>query len=224
MTKNIKTQGENSASPDKIREDVLTYLYDRYKKSRSVKKQAASISEIKKALKPKGHKEQNIVGAISFLVDRDWVKEIKEKTKFFIKGKLAEGEKVKYRISDIGIVHFEGPSRFISQTKFRGINITNIQGVTVVGNNNIVRNEYLDLFNSLEELGELIRGNNQLTDEEKTEIQSDLETIKSQLSKATPNENVINIAWNSVKEKIEKISEIADKILKVASLIRIFTG
>ena len=211
-------------SPDQIREDVLKYLFDRYKKSRSVKKQAASISEIKKALKPKGYKEQYITGAISFLIDRDWVKEIREKTKFFIKNKLTEGEKFVYRISDIGITHFEGPSKFLSSNRFSGISITNIRGVTVVGNNNIVRNEYLELFRELEELGDQIRSSNQLSDDDKVDAQNDLDTIKSQLGKSKPEKNIIKIAWENIKEKLCKVPDLADKITKVIALIKIFLG
>ena len=222
MPKSKKDQ--NNTSPDIVRGDVLNFLYQKYKKSRSVKKQAATISEIKKSLKQKGYKEQEIVGAISFLIDRGWIKEEKEKTKFFIKGKLTEGEKVTYRISDIGIVHFEGPSKFISQNKFSGINITNISGVTVVGNNNIVRTNYLDLFNSLDELAEVLRSSATLTDEEKADLQSDIETIKSQLGKQNPNKKVITLVWENVKNAASKIPEVADKIATIASLIKIFTG
>jgi len=212
------------ASPDQVREDVLKYLYDRYKKSRSVKKQAASISEIKKALKPKGYKEQDITGAISFLIDRGWIKEIREKIKFFIKGKLTESEKIKYRISDVGVTHFEGPSKFISQDRFSGINITNIQGVTVVGNNNVVRTEYLNLFNALEEIGDCIRSSDKLSDNEKMDLQNDLETIKNQLGKSVPNKTIIKTAWESIKNKLSKIPELADKITKVLLLIKTFLG
>lgn len=211
-------------SPDQVREDVLKYLYDRYKKSRSVKKQAASISEIKKALKPKGYKEQDITGAISFLIDRGWIKEIREKTKFFIKGKLTEGEKIKYRVSDVGVTHFEGASKFTSQDRFSGINITNIQGVTVIGNNNVVRNEYLDLFNALEEIGDCIRSSDKLLDNEKMDLQNDLETIKNQLGKSVPNKIIIKTAWESIKDKLSKIPELADKVTKVLSLIKILLG
>jgi len=207
---------------DRIREDVLKFLYQKYKKARSIKSQAAGIKEIKNALKPIGYKEQDISGAISFLIDRGWIKEVKEKTKFFIKGKLTEGEKTKYRISDIGIVHFEGPSKFTSLNKFSGINITNIQGVTVVGNNNIVRNEYLNLFKALDELGERIRSSDKFSDEEKANLQSDIETIKSQLGKANPNKEIIKTAWEKVKETIEKFPEFADKISKIIPLIKIF--
>ena len=212
------------ANPDKVREDVLNYLYEKYKKSRSVKSQAASISEIKKTLKLMGHKEQDISGAVSFLMDRSWIKEVKEKTKFFIKNKLTEGEKTKYRISDIGIAHFEGPSKFTSVNKFSGINITNIQGVTIVGNNNIVRNEYLNLFNVLEELGDTIRSSDKLSDNEKADLQSDIETIKSQLGKSTPDNEIIKTAWERIKETIQRFPEFADKISKVISLIKTFTG
>jgi len=211
-------------SPDQVREDVLKYLYDRYKKSRSVKKQAASISEIKKALKPKGYKEQDITGAISFLIDRGWIKEIREKTKFFIKNRLTEREKITYRISDVGITHFEGPSKFTSLNKFSGISITNIQGVTVVGNNNVVRTEYLNLFNALEEIGDCIRSSDKLSDNEKMDLQNDLETIKNQLGKSVPNKIIIKTAWESIKDKLSKIPELADKVTKVLSLIKIFLG
>ena len=223
MSKRNKST-QSAILPDQVREDVLTFLYQKYKKSRSVKKQAATISEIKKELKDKGYKEQDVVGAISFLIDREWVKEIKQKTKFFIKGKLTEGEKVTYRISDIGIVHFEGPSKFVSQSKFSGINITNISGITVVGNNNIVRNEYLDLFRLLDELGEILRSTVKLSDEEKADLQSDIETIKNQLGKQNPNKKVITLVWENIKGMASKVPEVADKIATIASLIKIFTG
>lgn len=224
MRKRKHTQ-KTTIDPDQIREDVLKYLYEKYKKSRSVKSQAASISEIKKALKLKNYKDQDIVGAISFLIDRGWIKEIKEKTKFFIKNKLTEGERIKYKISDIGVVHFEGPSKFTSLNKFSGISITNIQGVTVVGNNNIVRNEYLDLFNVLEELGEAVRSSSKLLDNEKADLQSDLETIKNQLGKSVPDKSIIKIAWGKVRDIVtQRLPEVADKISKVTSLIKIFTG
>ncbi len=222
MPKSNKNQ--NNISPDTVREDVLNFLYQKYKKSRSVKNQAATIREIKKALKQKGYKEQEIAGAISFLLDRGWIKEEKEKTKFFIKDKLTEGEKISYRISDIGISHFEGPSKFTSQNKFSGINITNISGVTIVGNNNIVRNEYLDLFHHLDELAEVLRSSTVLTDEEKADIQSDIETIKSQLGKQNPNKKVISLVWENLKGIISKVPEAADKMTKVASLIKMFMG
>ena len=209
-------------NPDEVREDVLKFLYDKYKKARSTKKQPATISEIKKGLKSKGYKESDIVSAITFLKDRGWVKEEKEKTKFFIKDKLTESEKIKYRISDIGIVHFEGPSKFISSERFSGINITNIQGVTVVGNNNIVRNEFLEVFKELEQLGDLVRSNNKLSDEEKADLQSDIETIKNQLGKTEPNKSIIKSAWETIRNKLKDISEFIEPISKIASFIKTF--
>ncbi len=218
MKKEIK-----SFDPEEIRENLLKYLFDKFKKSRSTKKQSATISEIKKGLKIYGYKESDIVAAITFLKDRGWIKEEKETTKFFIKDKLTEGEKIKYRISDVGITHFEGPSKFISSERFSGINITNIQGVTIVGNNNIVRNEFKDLFESLEQLGEILRANNKLSDTEKADLQSDIETIKNQLGKTEPNKSIIKSAWETIKNKLKDISEVVELISKIASLIKIFT-
>ncbi|MEM5861344.1 MAG: hypothetical protein QXJ20_03030 [Candidatus Aenigmatarchaeota archaeon] len=213
----------DSVNPDERREEILRYLYEKYKKSRSVNKQACSISEIKKVLKQKGYREQDIAADISFLIDRGWIKEVKTKTKFFIKDKLTEGEKITYRISDVGVIHFEGPSKFVSSDKFSGINITNIQGVTVIGNNNIVRNEYMNLFRALEELGESIRSSNKLSDSEKADLQNDIETIKNQLGKSEPHKSIIKIAWENINSKLSGLAEFADKIYKVLSLIKIFT-
>ena len=100
----------------------------------------------------------------------------------------------------------------------------NIQGVTVVGNNNVVRNEYLDLFNALEEIGDCIRSSDKLLDNEKMDLQNDLETIKNQLGKSVPNKIIIKTAWESIKDKLSKIPELADKVTKVLSLIKIFLG
>ena len=213
-----------SFNPEEVRENLLNYLYDRYKKSRSTKKQSATIGEIKKGLKVKGYKESDIVSAITFLKDRGWIKEEKEKIKYFIKGKLTDDEKTKYRISDIGIVRFEGPSKFLSSERFSGINITNIQGVTVVGNNNIVKNEFIDLFRELEKLGDIIRSNSKLSDKEKADLQSDIETIKNQLGKTEPNKNIIKSAWETIKDKLKDISEVIEPVSKIASLVKIFTG
>lgn len=211
-----------SYNQEEVRENLLKCLYERYKRSRSTKKQSATISEIKKELKAKGYRESDIVAAITFLKDRGWIKEEREKTKFFIKDRLTEDEKIKYRISDVGIIHFEGPSKFISSERFSGINITNIQGVTIVGNNNIVRNEFLDLFKALELLGDAIKANNKLSDIEKKDLQSDIESIKAQLGKSEPNKNIIKFAWETIKNRLKDISEVIDPLLKVASLIKIF--
>jgi hypothetical protein len=120
-------------------------------------------------------------------------------------------------------VHFEGPSKFFSSERFSGINITNIQGVTVVGNNNIVKNEFIDLFRELEKLGDIIRSNSKFSDKEKADLQSDIETIKNQLGKTEPNKNIIKSAWETIKDKLKDISEVIEPVSKIASLIKIFT-
>ena len=84
-----------------------------------------------------------------------------------------------------------------------------------MGNNNIVRNEYLNLFNVLEELGDTIRSSDKLSDNEKADLQSDIETIKSQLGKSTPDNEIIKTAWERIKETIQRFPEFADKISKV---------
>lgn len=208
---------------DIVREDILQLLFEQFKRARSTKSQALTISKIKKGLKDKGYKEQEIVGALTFLKDRGWVKEEREEKKFFIKGRLTTSEQIKYRISDVGIVHFSGSSKFGAQTQFSGINITNIRGITVVGNDNIVQIKYKGLYEDLDQLGQVIRASDELSDKEKVEYQSDIETIKSQLPKENPNKTIIKTAWETLS-KLATINGVASLISKVSMLIKPFLG
>ncbi len=80
-----------------------------------------------------------------------------------------------------------------------GINITNIQGVTVVGQDNVVITRFEGLFRSLELLGAEIRATSELTDREKLSYQAEIETIKSQLMKEKPDRGILQRAWEAPK-------------------------
>jgi hypothetical protein len=213
-----------NCTEDVVREHLLNLLNQSYRNARSRRKQSLAISEIKRGLKKTGYREQDIVGALTFLIDTGWVKEERVERKFFIKGRLATTEQIIYRISDIGIVHFSGPSKFPSPNQFNGINITNVRGVTVVGNSNLVQIKHKDLYEGLDDLGQMIRASSNLSDEEKVEDQSDLETIKSQLVKSTPDKTIVKSVWDSLKDRLSEFSELAGAISSIVPLIRLFTG
>ena len=125
-----------------------------------------------------------------------------------------------YKISDVGINYFEGPSKFQRISKsFSGINITNVQGVTVVGDQNIVVNtQYLDLYRKLSLLSEAVRGSAQLSDREKLEYVMEIETIKDQLAKLSPDKNIIRLAWEKLKP-LAKVAGIITFFKQVAEAI-----
>lgn len=196
---------------DEIRELILNVLYSSCKKARSIRGIGVKSSELKKTLKQKGLKEQDIVSNLHYLLQAGWVIEEREKFTMSRGGKTIEAERKFYKISDKGINHFEGPSKFQGVYKFEGINVTNIQGITVIGDGNYVYTQYADLYRNLDLLGEEIRRNDQLSDEQKLNYQAEINTIKSQLSKQNPDRSILKRAWQVLKS-----------IATIGSLITIF--
>ena len=90
--------------------------------------------------------------------------------------------------------------------------------VVVLGDNNIVRNEHREVSESLERLGNQIRINSELSDEQKIDYQAEIDTIKSQLAKSKPDESIIKKSWNALKG-VATISSIIDLYTKTKSLI-----
>lgn len=157
---------------------------------------------MKKELKEQGLTESEIVRNLEYLIQGNWVMVDVEESEFKTpKGYTRKQKKEHYRISDTGITHFEGPSMFQSVKKSTsGINIMNIQGVTVVGDQNIVVNtQYLDLYRKLSLLSDAVRKSSILSDEEKLNYTQDIETIKDQLSKPSPDKNIVALVWEKLK-------------------------
>jgi len=204
---------------DEIRELVLKFLFSKYKKSRSVSGAGVGRREIKQALKEKGLKEQEIAGNLYYLIQSGWVEEERKTFPITRGGGTIKAETVSYRITDKGINHFEGPSKFQRAQKLAGINITNIQGVTVVGDGNYVYNQYSNLYRSLDLLGEEIRQTDTLSDEEKLNYQAEIETIKSQLLKPNPDRSILRTAWNVLKG-VATVGGVVSALEKVRALIQ----
>jgi len=146
-----------------------------------------------------GINQNEIVRNLDFLVQNGWVIEVIEKRTFKSqKGFEFPSEKRLYKLSDLGINYFEGLSRFTTTSRFAGININNVSGVVILGDNNIVRAEYLDLFKKLEKLENAVKLSNQLTTEDKLDVQADIQVIKDQLVKNLPNKNIIQRAIEDI--------------------------
>lgn len=158
---------------------------------------------------------------LDYLIQAGWVKVESEEVEFKTpKGFTKRQKREYYKISDSGINYFEGPSKFQRVEKsVYGINVTNIQGVTVIGDQNVIVNtKYLDLYRSLSLLSEIIRKSSQLSDEEKLNYVMEIETIKDQLSKPTPDRSIIKLAWEKLKP-LATVSGIASFFKQVSELI-----
>lgn len=100
-----------------------------------------------------------------------------------------------------------------------GIEITNVQGITVVGDQNVVVNtQFLDLYRRLSLLSEAVRNSSQLSDEEKLNYTKDIDTIKDQLSKPSPDKRIIKLVWEKLKP-LATLAGIASFFIQVAKLI-----
>lgn len=206
---------------DEVRKAILKFLFETHEEARSRKSNRVPVSELKQALKRSGLKEQEIVSELDYLIEAGWVKVEAEEYEFTTpKGFVRKQSKEYYKISDAGINYFKGPSEFQRIEKsISGINVTNIQGITVIGDNNLVVNkQYLDLFRHLSILSEVARTSDQLTDEEKLNYVKDIETIKDQLAKPSPDKNIIKLAWEKIKP-LATISGIITFFKYVADLI-----
>lgn len=155
------------------------------------------------------------------MIQAGWVKVEVEESEFTTpRGFVRKQTKEYYKISDVGINYFEGPSEFQRVEKsISGINITNIQGVTVVGDENVVVNvEHINLFRRLSLLSEVVRRSDRLSDKHKLDYTKDIDTIRDQLSKSSPDKNIVKLAWEKLKP-LATIAGIASFFKQVAELI-----
>jgi len=184
---------------DEIREAILKWLYAIHEKARGIKSTGIGMRNLKQALKSQGFKEPEIVRNLDYLTQTKWV--LIEEKEFPLRrgGATINVKNVTYKISEKGINHFQGPSKFQTVHKFENINVMNMQGITVIGEDNIVYSQHADLFRRLDILDTEIQKSTQLTDPDKLSAHADVETIKSQLGKPKPDRDILKTAWKGIE-------------------------
>jgi hypothetical protein len=203
---------EASGNPnDAIRRQILRYFYDRNSQATSrfgKKGTAVKISDVKRELKEQaGLTQQQVMSNLTYLLDREWVKDIEQRKEVSTRGGTTVPSVVTfYEISAKGIERIEGESEFQPQERYAGINI-NASGSNVItlGDGNVVNAEYRQLFQDLTELKQHIVESDRLPDAEKFDLAVDIETVKDQLAKPTPDKEVVRRLW----PRIEKAADVA---------------
>jgi len=204
---------------DAVREAILKCLYDIHQKARSPKSAAIGIRELQRYLRPLGYKQQEVASNLDYLLQKGWVKEVISPSTYTTPGGTRRlSEKRTYKISDIGIDKLEGASIYQRKPVLSAINITNIKGVTVVGDGNIVNTNYGDLKSILEELRQRILESSTLDDRVKLEAVSDIDSLQSQLQKPSPNKSVVKSLWDGI-QSIGKIAGFIDVVSKITMLL-----
>ncbi|MFO2486366.1 hypothetical protein SCJ60_13930 [Legionella pneumophila serogroup 9] len=119
-------------------------------------------------------------------------------------------------ISSAGIDKLEAPSDYRENIRYPGINIGDGSIITI-GNGNIVNVNYKPLHDELETLKQTIANSN-LDDNQKLEVSVDIETLKDQLAKNSPDKTIVGYIWSKI-EKVAAISGFHDAIAKIAPLV-----
>ena len=205
---------------DEIRDAVLRHLYEIHQRARSPKSAAIGIQKIQKALRPRGYKQQEVASNLDYLVQKGWVAEIVTERTFTTKGgATVPAEKRNYKISHVGIDLLEGASLYRREPAGPRVNVTTIQGVTVVGNGNVVNTGYADLAGALDQLSARVLQSSDLEDSLKLDVAADVGSLQSQLQKPEPNRSVIKMLWSGIEGTLTMVG-LAELVSKVASLLR----
>jgi hypothetical protein len=156
---------------------------------------------------------------LDYLIQVGWVREVvKERSFTTKKGMEVSQEQTKYKISDVGINHLEAGTVYQRPDHGNSVNITNVQGVTILGDGNIVNAEFTDLSRALDELQQAILSAPDIADETRLDTTGDIATIRTQIAKKNPDRSIIQAAWSSLKV-IATINSVSTAFKKVAALI-----
>ncbi len=89
------------------------------------------------------------------------------------------------------------------------------------GDRNSISQNVLNIDDNLKELSERIEKSEVLTDDEKNDYKSDIQTIASQIGKSKPSRQIIKAVWKSIKD-LANIEGFVQLIERIAPLIRHF--
>lgn len=207
---------------DEIRQQILQWFYDRNDTATSQygkKGSAAKISDVKKGLKQcYGLTQQQVMSNLTYLIDKGWINKSEIEKTVQVKGGTIPSTVTCYEISSAGIDKLEGESEFKENARYAGINISATgTNVITLGDGNVVNAEFADLHTELETLKREVAASS-LDESEKLDVSVDIESIKDQLVKATPDKTIIGHLWSRIQE-VATIGGFVDAAAKVAPLI-----
>jgi hypothetical protein len=205
---------------DVQRDHILRFLYERHESARSPTKILVGIQDLRGELKKRhGMTQQDVSSNLDYLVQVGWVREVAKDRSFTTpRGMEVSKEQIKYKISDIGINHLQAGTMFKKPDAVSHVNITNIKGVTVVGDGNIVNTEFTELSRALDRLDQEIGRRRDLSDEQKLDVAADLSTIRAQIAKRNPSREIVRAVWHSL-EAVATLSGVSDALTAVKHLL-----
>ena len=185
---------------DDIRTDILRHLDEVMRNANNHNTGRETEVMIQRTLRVLGYNPGEISQELTYLVERGYIKKETEKSGSTL-GSRPIFTTFYFYISSEGRDFLHGDSQHFSPKRtFGGINITNIQGAVAIGESSIaiVHKPHLSLYQALDDLKTAVLDSDKISDSEKAEYVSDIETIKQQVAKRKPNKQIISIAWKSV--------------------------
>lgn len=224
----MATLKKSTLTDNEARTAILQFFYTRSKQATSARGKtgyAVKMSDVKRQLKASDQlSQQQVVGNLHYLISQGWVEEEQvSKSVPLPSGTVIPQVTSYYKITAAGVDKIEGPGEF-TMDKFSGIKIEATgQNIITVGDGNQVNAQHSDVANALIDLRKALVGSTQLTEVQKLDAASDIDSIESQLAKSSPNKSVIVAAWDGVK-KFATVVDVASKIGTVAGLLAQFIG
>src|SRR5260370_9877426 len=170
---------------DYRRDNLLRFLYDRHQAAKGITAIPIGIQDLRREMKNRqGMKQAEVAGNLDYLIQVGWVRpEVKSRSFVTARGMVLPREQTKYKISEVGINHLEAASMFKKSQAASHVNITNVQGVTIVADGNVVNAKFTELSSALGEMNQAIAESRQLTDEQKLDAAGDISAIRAQVAK-----------------------------------------
>ncbi len=204
---------------DAVRDALLRFLYAKHRKAKSPKSAAAMIRDVQKAMRDEhGFKQQEVASNLDYLIQKGWVREVIENRTFTTaRGTTQQAERRTYKISDVGIDRLEAASTY-QRPAAHQVNITNVKGVTVVGDGNVVNTNFTDLARMLEEIRMAVAQSPRVEDQAKLDLAADIDSLQGQLQKPAPSKDVVRKLWTGIANTVTAAGFV-DLITKAAGMI-----
>ena len=209
---------------DGVRKQILQYFYDRNHdatSARGKKGSAIKISDAKRELKAKyGLTQQSVISNLTYLIDRGWVRKQEVEKTVTVRGGTIPSTVTWYEISALGIDKIEGGSEFEPKHRYEGINITATgTNLITLGDGNVVNARFSELREHLDELKAQITSSSGLGEKEKFDVVVDIESVKDQLAKESPDRNILGQLWQNI-DRVAKLAGMVEAVHKVWPLIK----
>lgn len=208
---------------DEIRWQILRWFYDRNAKATSQhgkKGSAVKISDVKRGMKEAfGLTQPQVVSNLTYLIDKGWINKTDIEKTVRVRGGTVPSTVTWYEISSGGIDRIEGPSEFQQGPRYAGINIKAVgTNIITLGDGNIVNARFEQLHHALGDLQKEMLSSENLSDVQKLDSIADIESIRDQLAKPSPDRNVIERLWNRVEE-VATVGGFVETVARIGTIL-----